>query len=208
MPLAEGILTIGRGESAGMRIDDGSLSRVHASFHRQGERLWVIDEGSSNGTFLNGRRIDASGAALSNGDQVRLGDKTIVTVGLSRASKETGLSRWQIVAAAGVVLFFLGGMMFVLLHFRGKREVQPVRQAEQQPSSQPGSQPSRLLRALRPLPRPAQRLPRPLFSSIRPMRPMQRMRPPSCRALQSSTRRWMSHRSSTSSTGGRVTSPS
>jgi pSer/pThr/pTyr-binding forkhead associated (FHA) protein len=143
VPLAEGSLTIGRGESATVRLDDASLSRVHASFHREGERLWVLDEGSSNGTFLNGRRLDASGAALSRGDKVRLGDRTIVTVGLSRASKETGetgetgLSRWQIVAAAGLVLLFLSGMMFLLLHFKGKREGLPARGEEQVDASTP-----------------------------------------------------------------------
>jgi pSer/pThr/pTyr-binding forkhead associated (FHA) protein len=137
VPLVEGSLTIGRGESASVRIDDGSLSRVHASFHRQGERIWVLDEQSSNGTFLNGRRLDASGGALSNGDQVRLGDKTTVTVDLSSPSKQTGLSPWQIAAAAGVVLLFLSGMMFLLLHFRGTREGQPVRGGEQVDASTP-----------------------------------------------------------------------
>jgi hypothetical protein len=140
VPLSDGTLTIGRGESATVRIDDGSLSRVHASFHRQGERLWVLDEGSANGTFLNGRRLDASGAPLSEGDKVRLGDKTTITIGFARAAKPSqkqgetglGLARWQIAAAGGVVLLFLGGLMLILLHFKGKREGPPVHGVSEQ----------------------------------------------------------------------------
>ena len=58
-----------------MVLDSPKVSRRHALIHLQniGE-LWLIDFGSSNGTFLNKRRIHHP-FRLSDGDQITIGDQ-------------------------------------------------------------------------------------------------------------------------------------
>lgn len=71
IPLTTGVMHIGRGLSADLHLDEKSVSRRHAMLvHRPtGPRL--LDDRSSNGTFVNGRRIVQ--ADLHNGDVLVLG---------------------------------------------------------------------------------------------------------------------------------------
>jgi pSer/pThr/pTyr-binding forkhead associated (FHA) protein len=71
IPLGTGVMHIGRGLSADLHLDEKSVSRRHAMLvHRPtGPRL--LDDRSSNGTFVNGRRIVQ--ADLHNGDVLVLG---------------------------------------------------------------------------------------------------------------------------------------
>ena len=52
-----GTVVLGRAEEADICIDDPSISRVHARIHL-GKTLQIEDDGSSNGTFVHGQRID------------------------------------------------------------------------------------------------------------------------------------------------------
>ena len=52
-----GELSIGR-EGADITIDDGEVSRRHARVRAVGDGLEVVDEGSVNGTYVNGARVD------------------------------------------------------------------------------------------------------------------------------------------------------
>lgn len=50
--------SIGRAQTNQVVIEDGRVSRRHALVHRQDEtEYWVIDLGSGNGTYVNGRRV-------------------------------------------------------------------------------------------------------------------------------------------------------
>ncbi len=69
-------LTFGRGSDADYRFEDDGLSRLHASIYRDGERVWVVDENSTNGTFVNGETVGAGGTPLRNGDAVKIGHYT------------------------------------------------------------------------------------------------------------------------------------
>lgn len=77
-------LIIGRADKVNQEFPDIDLqphngvtrgvSRVHARLHRRGKAWTVEDAGSSNGTFLNGRRIAAGEEALlREGDRLRCG---------------------------------------------------------------------------------------------------------------------------------------
>jgi serine protease Do len=70
--------SLGR-ESADITLDDDEISRRHATLHRVGSDLAIIDEGSSNGTYVNGKRIDGK-TPLSDGDTVRVGQTTFDVV--------------------------------------------------------------------------------------------------------------------------------
>src|SRR5207237_10927700 len=78
VPLTGSRLTHARTEPADVVINDQSLSRVHASINRDGDRVWIIDEGSTNGSLVNGAPVPPSGTPLRDGDEVYLGSTTIV----------------------------------------------------------------------------------------------------------------------------------
>ena len=72
--------TLGRGSDADYRFDDNSLSRLHATIYRDGDRVWVVDENSTNGTFVNGEPVTGSGIPLRDGDAVKIGNNTSLMV--------------------------------------------------------------------------------------------------------------------------------
>lgn len=67
----ENEISLGR-ENADVVLDDAEVSRRHAIVRRTNGALEIVDQGSANGTFVNGARIDGS-RRLANGDSVRLG---------------------------------------------------------------------------------------------------------------------------------------
>jgi pSer/pThr/pTyr-binding forkhead associated (FHA) protein len=70
------VTTAGRHPESDIFLDDVTVSRRHAEFHREPGRFTVRDVGSLNGTYLNRERIDE--AALSNGDEVQIGKYRLV----------------------------------------------------------------------------------------------------------------------------------
>jgi len=70
--LAEGA-TMGRADGSDVRIDDPFASSVHARIFPRGQFMYIEDMGSTNGTYLNGRRL-RSAERLKVGDTVRIGE--------------------------------------------------------------------------------------------------------------------------------------
>ncbi len=68
-----GGLTIGRSGEADVRIEDRFASSVHARIYSRGASYYVEDLNSTNGTFLNGARLDGE-AELTDLDTVKIGD--------------------------------------------------------------------------------------------------------------------------------------
>lgn len=69
-------LTLGRGPEADVVVPDPVVSGRHAALVAAGGRWRVEDLGSRNGTWLNGRRLEAGpahAAVLGHGDEVGLG---------------------------------------------------------------------------------------------------------------------------------------
>lgn len=64
-------LVVGRMADCALRLDDGSVSRRHARLELRGDCWWVVDQGSSNGTFRNGER--GQEFELRGGDLVTFG---------------------------------------------------------------------------------------------------------------------------------------
>jgi pSer/pThr/pTyr-binding forkhead associated (FHA) protein len=62
---------IGRGPSADLHLDESSVSRRHAILLSRPTGARILDESSSNGTFVNGRRVQQ--ADLSDGDVIVIG---------------------------------------------------------------------------------------------------------------------------------------
>jgi pSer/pThr/pTyr-binding forkhead associated (FHA) protein len=65
--------TMGRADGADIPIDDPFASSVHARIFPRGHFMYIEDMGSTNGTYLNGRRLRAA-ERLKTGDTVRIGE--------------------------------------------------------------------------------------------------------------------------------------
>ncbi len=66
------VCVLGRAPTASVRLEDESVSKEHARLSRDGDRVVIEDLGSSNGTFVNGRRVHDK-AEIRPGDLIRLG---------------------------------------------------------------------------------------------------------------------------------------
>jgi hypothetical protein len=64
--------TIGRGRQSDVVLSDPNVSRQHAEIRPRGGSWVITDLGSTNGSQLNGRRIDGS-EVLRSGDEIELG---------------------------------------------------------------------------------------------------------------------------------------
>jgi len=71
IPLTDEVMHIGRGLSAELRLDETSVSRRHAILVPRPSGARILDDRSSNGTFVNGRRVQQTD--LRNGDVIVLG---------------------------------------------------------------------------------------------------------------------------------------
>jgi pSer/pThr/pTyr-binding forkhead associated (FHA) protein len=72
-PLKSDSATLGREEMNAIPLpQDATTSRRHATIFRENGGFAIRDEGSSNGTFVNGVRINSS-QALRPGDEVQVG---------------------------------------------------------------------------------------------------------------------------------------
>ena len=65
------VKTVGRAPRADFIVDAALVSRLHCRITAGTDRLEVVDLKSTNGTYVNGKRIDK--AHLGDGDRLRLG---------------------------------------------------------------------------------------------------------------------------------------
>jgi hypothetical protein len=72
------VTTSGRHPDSDIFLDDVTVSRRHAEFHREGGTFTVRDVGSLNGTYVNRERVEA--ATLSSGDEVQIGKFRLVFI--------------------------------------------------------------------------------------------------------------------------------
>lgn len=73
--LTEELTTVGRGSDNVVVIPDISVSRQHVRLEKKGESWTVHDQGSGNGTRVNGRQVDK--LPLKHGDEIEMGDTKV-----------------------------------------------------------------------------------------------------------------------------------
>lgn len=78
IPLNNAPVTLGRSPDCTVPLDDPYASDQHARVYRDGEQWLLIDDGSTNGTYLNQQKVTGP-MTLSAGDQMSVG-KTVVEV--------------------------------------------------------------------------------------------------------------------------------
>ncbi len=74
--LGPGTSSIGRGLTADIRINDEGISRTHTTVVYQDDVYYLMDAGSTNGTFANGERVDRY--PLHEGDRIQLGATSVL----------------------------------------------------------------------------------------------------------------------------------
>jgi DNA-binding NtrC family response regulator len=73
LALASTPTTVGREADNSLAIPEAAVSRYHARVEQRPSGWWIIDNGSTNGTLVNGVRIDGP-ALLADHDIIRIGD--------------------------------------------------------------------------------------------------------------------------------------
>ncbi|MGH9443568.1 MAG: FHA domain-containing protein [Thermoanaerobaculia bacterium] len=99
IPLSEGDTVLGRSRGCGVRIDEESVSRSHALLTIHDDEARIRDLGSSNGLFVNGRRVSQE-TSLKDGDTVALGSVKLGFVATPPAEIEAKTAMINISAAA------------------------------------------------------------------------------------------------------------
>jgi signal transduction histidine kinase len=74
--LSEAVQGIGREASNSIHLHDTEVSRRHAEFRQVENTYHLVDVGSINGTYLNGKRVQD--AVLHSGDHIHIGQTTLV----------------------------------------------------------------------------------------------------------------------------------
>src|SRR4051794_20911026 len=84
--LTQDIIKIGKLSSSHLRVDDESVSRMHAVIEIvSATEIYIIDLGSTKGTIVNGQKINK--CRIQTGDEVLLGDsKVVISVGAAVAA--------------------------------------------------------------------------------------------------------------------------
>jgi pSer/pThr/pTyr-binding forkhead associated (FHA) protein len=87
-------VVIGRGEGCDLRLPDPSVSHRHASIRAKGPEYSVVDEGSTNGTFIGGVRLArAAPRVVKSGDLLRVGRVWVeVKIGELAATPDLGMA--------------------------------------------------------------------------------------------------------------------
>lgn len=75
-PLGE--LTLGRDDACDLILDEDAASRRHAKLHYLDNQPELLDLGSTNGTFLNGKQVHR--AYLKHGDRIQVGTSVLEVV--------------------------------------------------------------------------------------------------------------------------------
>jgi predicted component of type VI protein secretion system len=84
---------LGRSVDVAVPVDDTKVSRIHAAIDQQNGFLYLVDLGSTNGSFLNDRRIQ-NASLISVGDRVRVGSASFVVELLENAKTQVS-ANWK-----------------------------------------------------------------------------------------------------------------
>ena len=95
-PLGHRTNVIGRDEALPIQILDERISRKHLRirFDQNEERYYALDMKSKHGVFINGRKINDD-VILSDSDQIRIGDTTLLFTNKDFDDRESALSHFK-----------------------------------------------------------------------------------------------------------------
>ena len=85
-------ITVGAAADSDLILKEPTASRRHAALERRWGRWRVVDLGSTNGTYLNGRRL-VGPARVARGDELRFGDARFALVAPGDDLSKVGAGR-------------------------------------------------------------------------------------------------------------------
>lgn len=81
------VVMVGRATESGFQVEDDGISRRHCCIERgAGGEFVLVDLGSTNGTWLNGNRVQE--ASLADGDKIQIGSNTVLKFSIQDALEE------------------------------------------------------------------------------------------------------------------------
>jgi diguanylate cyclase (GGDEF)-like protein len=87
-------VSLGRAEECSIRFDDASVSGRHAQIVGIAGAFYFVDEGSTNGSAVNGARVErGKSVTLNDGDRVQLGSGTLMRFSLVDDAEREALTR-------------------------------------------------------------------------------------------------------------------
>ena len=131
LPLDGDHLSVGRSTESDLMLNDDGLSRVHATIYRDEDRVWILDEASTNGTYINDVPVPPTGSPLANGDEISLGNHTTILISLRQrvtvrpeAPRDAGTTNSSgfsplVAAGVGVVVVLLAAVVIGSFAFNG-----------------------------------------------------------------------------------------
>ena len=141
--LAGDELTVGRAWDNDVVLPDISVSRRHALLRRDGAGYLLLDQGSGNGTRVNGRGVDK--ARLRSGDEIVLGDSVVQFIeaggtavrGTVAAARAPGAAAWRraLLRSRGAVYAGIAALLLAATAL-GLWRRQERERAAQEPSEQ------------------------------------------------------------------------
>ncbi len=87
--------SVGRTDSAKIVLGDSGLSRLNTSFFRDEEAVFIVDENSTNGTFVNGEKISSRPHQIFDGDRIKIGSETTIRVEIKDSRSQIPNSQFQ-----------------------------------------------------------------------------------------------------------------
>jgi pSer/pThr/pTyr-binding forkhead associated (FHA) protein len=118
----EGSLTLGRAPQCDICVDDSGLSRIHAKLTPEDGGLLIEDQNSTNGSFINGSRIQRQRAHL--GDEISFDNVRFFLTGSAHAQSPKGEAplesrslprgKWRVVAIIAAISASAGAALLAL----------------------------------------------------------------------------------------------
>lgn len=88
-PLLTTSITIGRDPMADIVFNDPEVSRQHVRLSRTPDGYQIVDLGSTNGTFINGVKLEGEPRPLTDGDEIAFGSGVTVLYRLAEAAADS-----------------------------------------------------------------------------------------------------------------------
>lgn len=90
--LHSALTNIGRGEHNDIAIRDESISDSHAKIQKRADGWWIVDQGSTNGTYVGGRRVQGE-QKLEGAPDIRFGGIKMTFRPVAQAGEAGGSTR-------------------------------------------------------------------------------------------------------------------